>query len=71
MKYVCDVCGYIYDEDLGDPDNGIAAGTKFDKLPDDWVCPLCGVGTDQFQKLKNSFLFFFFTTIDKYVILSS
>ena len=47
MKYVCDVCGYIYDED-----NGIAAGTKFDKLPDDWVCPLCGVGTDQFSKVE-------------------
>ena len=52
MKYVCDVCGYIYDEDLGDPDNGIAAGTKFDKLPDDWVCPLCGVGTDQFSRVE-------------------
>ncbi|MFQ7799110.1 MAG: rubredoxin [Coprobacillus cateniformis] len=52
MKYVCDVCGYIYDEDLGDPDNGIAVGTKFDKLPDDWVCPLCGVGTDQFSKVE-------------------
>ena len=52
MKYVCDVCGYIYDEDLGDPDTGIAAGTKFDKLPDDWVCPLCGVGTDQFSKVE-------------------
>ena len=45
MKYVCDVCGYIYDEDLGDPDNGIAAGTKFDKLPEYRVCPLCRVGT--------------------------
>ena len=52
MKYVCDVCGYIYDEDLGDQDNGIAAGTKFDKLTDDWVCPLCGVGTDQFSKVE-------------------
>ena len=52
MKYVCDVCGYIYDEDLGDPDNGIAAGTKFDNLPDDFVCPLCGVGTDQFSKVE-------------------
>ena len=59
MKYVCDVCGYIYDEDLGDPDNGIAAGTKFDKLPDDWVCPLCGVGTDQFSKVEEQFSILF------------
>ena len=41
MKYVCDVCGYEYDEELGDPDNGIAPGTKFEDLPDDWRCPRC------------------------------
>ena len=51
MKYVCDVCGYIYDEDLGDPDNGIAAGTKFESIPDEWVCPLCGLGKDVFSKI--------------------
>ena len=49
MKYVCDLCGYIYDEAAGDPDNGIAPGTKWDDLPDDFVCPLCGVGKDQFS----------------------
>lgn len=50
MKYVCDVCGYVYDESVGDPDNGIAAGTKWEDLPEDWVCPLCGVGKEEFSK---------------------
>ncbi|MBP3392730.1 MAG: rubredoxin [Clostridia bacterium] len=49
MKYVCDVCGYEYDEEIGDPDNGIAAGTKFADLPDDFTCPLCGVGKENFS----------------------
>ncbi len=49
MKYVCTVCGYIYDEELGDPDNGIAPGTKWDELPEDFVCPLCSVGKDMFE----------------------
>ena len=48
-KYVCDVCGYVYDPAVGDPDNGIAPGTAFEDLPDNWVCPLCGVGKDQFS----------------------
>ncbi len=49
-KYICDVCGYIYDEALGDPDNGIAPGTKWADVPEDWVCPLCAVGKDQFSQ---------------------
>ena len=49
-KYVCGVCGWVYDEALGDPDNGIARGTKFESLPEDFVCPLCGVGKDQFEE---------------------
>lgn len=49
MVYVCDVCGWEYDEDLGDPDNGIEPGTKFEDLPDDFVCPLCGVGKEDFS----------------------
>ena len=49
-KYVCTVCGCIYDEAVGEPDNGIAAGTKWEDLPDDYVCPLCGVGKDMFEK---------------------
>ena len=43
-KYVCDVCGYVYDEAAGDPEHNIAPGTKFEDLPEDWVCPICGVG---------------------------
>ena len=49
-KYVCDVCGWVYDEELGDPDNGIAPGTKFEDLPDDFACPLCAVGQDSFSE---------------------
>ena len=49
-RYVCDVCGYVYDEAQGDPDNGIAPGTRFEDLPDDFVCPLCGVGKDPFSE---------------------
>ncbi len=48
-KYVCDVCGYIYDPAVGDPDNGVPAGTAFEKLPDGWICPECGVGMDEFS----------------------
>ena len=48
-KYVCEICGYVYDEELGDPDNGIAPGTKWEDLPDDFVCPLCGVSKDNFS----------------------
>ncbi|HRT82135.1 MAG TPA: rubredoxin [Oscillospiraceae bacterium] len=49
-KYEC-VCGYIYDPELGDPDNGIAPGTAFEDLPDDWVCPDCGLDKSAFTKL--------------------
>ena len=49
-KYVGTVCGYIYDEAEGDPDNGVAPGTKFDDIPDEWVCPLCGVPKSDFEK---------------------
>jgi rubredoxin-NAD+ reductase len=49
MKYVCDACGYIYDETEGDTDNGIAPGTKWGDIPDDFTCPLCGVGKDEFS----------------------
>jgi len=49
-KYECTVCGYIYDEAAGDPDNGVIAGTKWEALPNDWVCPVCGAGKDQFEK---------------------
>jgi len=49
-KYVCDVCGWEYDEEAGAPDMGIAPGTKFEDLPDDFECPLCSVGKDQFSE---------------------
>uniref|UniRef100_A0A7C4AHQ0 Rubredoxin n=1 Tax=Fundidesulfovibrio putealis TaxID=270496 RepID=A0A7C4AHQ0_9BACT len=49
-KYVCNVCGYVYDPAEGDPENGVSAGTAFDKLPDDWTCPVCGAGKDEFTK---------------------
>lgn len=48
-KYICTVCEYIYDPELGDPENGIQPGTAFEDLPDDWVCPLCGVGKEDFE----------------------
>lgn len=50
MKYICNVCGYVYDEEIGDAENGIEAGTKWEDVPDDFVCPLCGVGKDDFSK---------------------
>jgi len=52
-KYRCLMCGYIYDPQVGDPDNGVAPGTAFDDLPDDWTCPDCGVGKDEFEPLED------------------
>jgi rubredoxin len=49
-RYVCSVCGYVYDPAEGDPENGIEPGTKFEDLPDDWTCPVCGAEKDQFEK---------------------
>ena len=50
MKYVCTVCGFIYDEAAGDPENGVAPGTAWADVPEDYVCPLCGVGKDMFEQ---------------------
>lgn len=50
-KYECLVCGYVYDEAEGDEAGGIAPGTVWEELPTDWVCPVCGVGKDEFEKL--------------------
>ena len=47
-KYQCGPCGYVYDPEVGDSDNGIPAGTAFEDLPADWVCPICGVGKEEF-----------------------
>jgi rubredoxin len=49
-KYVCSVCGYIYDPAAGDSDSGIAPGTAFEDLPDNWVCPVCGAGKADFTE---------------------
>ena len=48
-KYVCTACGYVYDPAVGDPDSGIQPGAAFEDIPEDWVCPLCGVGKDMFE----------------------
>ena len=52
-KYKCLMCGYIYDPDVGDPDNDVEAGTAFEDLPDDWVCPECGAGKDEFESVED------------------
>ncbi|MCD6472842.1 rubredoxin [Candidatus Aerophobetes bacterium] len=49
-KYRCTVCGYVYDPEKGDPDSGIKPGTSFEELPDDWICPICGAGKEEFEK---------------------
>jgi rubredoxin len=51
-KYECLVCGWIYDPAIGDPEGGIAAGTAFEDIPDNWVCPLCGVDKSNFKKVE-------------------
>ncbi len=53
QKYVCDVCGYIYDPATGDLDNGVVARTAFDAISEDWVCPVCGAGKDAFSKTED------------------
>ena len=52
QKYICDLCGYVYDPAKGDPAAGIKPGTPFDKIPDDWICPTCGAGKDSFSPTK-------------------
>ena len=50
-KYQCNVCGYIYDPEAGDPDSGILPGTPFEEIPDDWSCPVCGVEKEDFSPM--------------------
>ncbi|MGV8119982.1 MAG: rubredoxin [Candidatus Xenobiia bacterium LiM19] len=52
MKYKCEICGYIYDPAKGDSDGDIPAGTAFEDLPGDWVCPVCGAGKDDFSPVE-------------------
>lgn len=49
MKYICNVCGHVYDPQIGDPEHGIKAGTSFEELPEDWTCPLCGTEKENFE----------------------
>ena len=49
QKFICDLCGYVYDPSEGDPDNGIEPGTEWDNVAEDWICPLCGAGKDAFS----------------------
>lgn len=51
-KYECSVCGYIYDPESGDDEHGVAAGTAFEDLPDDWICPRCGVARDMYEPVE-------------------
>lgn len=50
-KYICTVCDWVYDPEVGDPDNGIEPGTAFEDIPDSWTCPVCGVGKEDFEVL--------------------
>jgi rubredoxin len=52
-KWRCKVCAYVYDPAVGDPDSGVNPGTPFENLPDDWCCPLCGVGKEDFEEVKD------------------
>ena len=51
-KYICTVCQYVYDPEKGDPESGVKPGTKWEDVPDDWVCPVCKVGKDLFEKVN-------------------
>jgi rubredoxin len=51
-KFECTVCGYVYDPEVGDPENGIAPGTLFEDLPEDWVCPVCGADKSMFEEMS-------------------
>jgi rubredoxin len=48
-NYVCEICGYVYESEVGDADNGVNAGTDFADIPSDWVCPICGAGKEEFK----------------------
>jgi len=51
-KWICRPCGYIYDPEKGDPENGVGAGTAFEDMPDDWLCPVCGAGKEAFAEVE-------------------
>ena len=53
IKWKCEICGYIYDSQLGDPEHGIKPGVSYEDLPDTWVCPMCGAPKDMFEKIED------------------
>ena len=66
-KYICTICEYVYDPELGDPENGIEPGTSFEDLPADWVCPLCGVGKDELRKRPKTLSFLLYRCCFYYI----
>ncbi len=52
QKYVCNVCGYVYEPAKGDPGNGVESGTPFEEVADAWVCPVCGAGKEEFSPVE-------------------
>ena len=54
MNYVCVLCGYVYNHKEGDPENGVAPGTDFEDIADDWVCPLCGASKEEFEPTEDA-----------------
>ena len=52
MKFECALCGYVYDPEMGDPANGVPAGTPFDEVPNEWTCPDCGAGKEDFSPME-------------------
>ncbi|MBU1022885.1 rubredoxin [bacterium] len=53
MEYICDICGFIYNPEIGDPDNGVPHGTQWENVPDDWECPVCLTSKDNFSPLSD------------------
>lgn len=53
VKYVCTACGWVYDPEIGDPDSGIKPGTLFEDIPQDWLCPVCLLGKEYFEKIED------------------
>ena len=60
-KYICIPCGWIYDPEVGDPDGGIAPGTAFEDVPEDWTCPICGVSKEDFEIYEDQNLIYLVT----------
>ncbi len=53
QSYVCELCDYTYEPEIGDPENGVPQGTPFEEIPEDWTCPVCGAGKEEFQAVPD------------------